>query len=132
MVGRLGPVETIRAQAPAVFAFLVQEWGFAEPVPTEGGLAWHGPGLIVEVTTWTRNHEQGFDTRLTDTRSGRRAMAGLDRLYLACGLGPAQDVPGQSGAGHVIAKRLRQHAVALSLVMPHLTDAATAEELFRR
>jgi hypothetical protein len=101
-------------------------------VPVDEGLAWHGPGLVVEVTTWTRNHEQGFETRVTDSRGGRRAMMGLDRLYLACGLGPAQDVPRQSGTRHVIAKRVRQHAAALALVMPHLTDVAAAEAHFQR
>jgi hypothetical protein len=132
MAGRLGPVETIRAQAPAAFGFLAREWGFAEPVPIDEGLVWHRPGLVVEVRAWTRNHERGFDTRLVDTRDDHMAVESLDRLYTECGLGPAQDVPEQSGTGHVIAKRIRQHATALALVMPHLADPASAQALFHR
>jgi hypothetical protein len=133
MAGRLGPVETIRAQAPAAFGFLAREWGFAEPVPIGEGLVWHRPGLVVEVRALSaRNHERGFATRVVDTRDDHAVVESLDRLYTGCGLGPAQDVPEQSGTGRVIAKRIRQHATALALVMPHLGDPTSAQALFPR
>jgi hypothetical protein len=79
-----------------------------------------------------RNHERGFDTRVVDTRDDHAVIESLHRLYTGCGLGPAQDVPEQSGTGHVVAKRTRQHAAVLALVMPHLADPASAQALFHR
>jgi hypothetical protein len=95
-------------------------------------LAWHRPGLVIQVGAWARNHERGFDTRVVDTRDDHMVIESLHRLYTGCGLGPAQDVPEQSGTGHLIAKRIRQHATALALVMPHLTDPTSAQSLFHR
>lgn len=47
---------------------------------------------------------------------------GLGVLFEACGLGPERDVPDGGGSGHVVRKRIGEHAVALRKVpgIPYL------------
>lgn len=130
---RPGPLEIIWQQGAEVFAFLCEEFGFDGPERTDDGIAFHRPDLHVDIAMWAWKNEAGIDTgvRRVDPVTGDQQAAGLDRLYVECGLGPAQHVPGNVGGGRTVAKRVRQHADALRLLMPHLTGP-TAADLFHR
>jgi hypothetical protein len=129
---RAGPVETLWERGPAAFAFLVEEWGFDGPERTGAGIAYHRPDLHVTVELWAWKHEAGFSTGVVGVDpGGARHSAELDCLYVACGLGPLQHVPGNAGGGHTIAKRVAQHAAALRRVLPHLTGPG-GHDLLRR
>jgi hypothetical protein len=122
---RSDPVEVIWADGPAAFEFLLTEYDFLGPERTDEGLAYYRSDLRVEITHWFFKNEAGFSTTLSrpgDTLDSRRSVE-LDDLFVACGLGPPQAVPGQSGAGHTIRKRIVQHAEALRQVMPRLDEA---------
>jgi len=128
---RRTPQAVLWDEGPAMLSFLV-DWGFVGPTILAAGLSYRRADLVVTVETWSRHHESGFDTSLQwilDS-SGTR-FASLDCLYVACGLGPAQDVPTGAGASHVIIKRIKQHAIALGAVLPYL-DGPHAGDLFRR
>jgi len=77
-------------------------------------LAYHRPGLHVRIEFWTWNQETGFTTTVerTGDLSSRVQAASLGRLYVACGLGPASDVPETAGSGHALRKRITQHSSA--------------------
>lgn len=116
-----GPVAVIRAEAPLALSFLVESWGFAGPERTDGGVAYHRPGLHVEMEYWAWKNERGFTTTLIWTGEDAAAQrARLGEVYVARGLGTAQDVPESAGSLHVIRKRIGQHAAALGTLMPHL------------
>jgi hypothetical protein len=121
---RSDPVRVIWADGPAAFEFLVSEYDFLGPERTDEGLAYHRPDLRVEITHWEFKNEAGFSTTVSrpGNTPGSRRAAQLDDLFVACGLGPSQAVPGQSGAGHTIRKRIAQHAKALRQVMPRLDE----------
>lgn len=132
MVVRAGPVAVIHAEAPPALSFLTEAWGFAGPELTDDGVAHHRPGLHVHIAYWAWKNERGFMTTLTRTAGdGTTQRAQLGALYVACGLGAAQDVPEGAGSLHVISKRIRQHAKALRTLMLHL-DRASTEALFTR
>jgi hypothetical protein len=80
------------AEGPSAFTFMVRDWGFLGPERIDDGLAYHRPGLPARIEFWTWNHETGFTT--TVERAGDLSAlvqaASLGRLYVACGLGPAQ------------------------------------------
>jgi hypothetical protein len=59
--------------------------------------------LVVEVRAWARNHEGGSTPAWSTPVTTTPVIVSLHRLYTGCGQGPAQDVPEQSGTGHVIA-----------------------------
>lgn len=130
---RPGPLDIVWSQGAEEFAFLLDEWDFAGPERTEDGIAFHRPDLHVYTEIWAWKNEAGIDTGVwrTDPVTGERQAAGLDCLYVECGLGPPQHVPGNLGGGHTLVKRLTQHAKALRLLMPYLTGPMAAE-LFRR
>lgn len=130
---RPGLLAIIWQQGAEAFAFLCEEFGFDGPERTDDGIAFHRPDLHVEFAIWAWKNEAGIDTavRRVDPVTGDQQSAGLDRLYVKCGLGPPQHVPGNVGGGHTVVKRVRQHADALRLLMPHLTGP-TAAGLFHR
>jgi hypothetical protein len=130
---RRSPEDQIRDDAPAAFAFLLDERGFLGPERLEDGVAYHRPDLHVSVTFWAWKNETGFETTVWDETDsqGQRHRASLSCLYVACGLGPPQAVPSQGTSGYVIAKRIGQHSDALRRVMPYL-DGPDAASLFRR
>jgi hypothetical protein len=132
-VKRAGPGEVLWAEGSSAFAFLVRDWGFLGPERIDDGLAYHRPSLHVRIEFWAWNHEAGFSTTVerVDDLSARVQAASLDRLYVVCGLGPAQDVPETAGSGHALRKRISQHSTALQLVIPHLRGPAAAS-LFAR
>lgn len=130
---RAGPAEVLWAEGPSAFAFLVRDWGFLGPERIDDGLTYHRPGLHVRIEFWTWNHEAGFSTTVerVDDLSAQVQAASLGRLYVACGLGPAQDVPETAGSGHALRKRITQHSTALQLVLPRLSGPPAAS-LFAR
>lgn len=119
--------------APQVFAFLGERWGFEGPERTSQGVAYHRAGLHITIEFLAWNHEAEFLTRLSMTDAdGQELQASLGCLYLASGAGSAAAVPTSApSAGHTITKRIGQHAAALRRVMPQL-DGSGAADLFRR
>jgi hypothetical protein len=65
------------------------------------------------------------------TPGGNSSSASLDCLYVACQCGVLQDVPPNVPNRRTVAKRLRQHARAARLVLPHLLDE-NVDQLVRR
>lgn len=119
-------LRTLRADGPAAFEFLVAHHGFSPPQAIDEGLRYRGPGLSIEVTVWTWNHETGFSTRLsTCSANGGRSSKDLDDLYVELGHGPAQHVGSTATSGHTVRKRIKEHAAALAVVLsdPTLHDA---------
>jgi hypothetical protein len=107
----------------------VKNWDFVGPERTDSGIAFHRPDLHVAMEIWAWKNEAGIDTglRWKNPDTGEEHRAGLDCLYVACGLGPAQHVPGTVGGGHTIVKRVAQHADALRRLMPYLAAPAAAD-----
>ncbi len=126
------PRALIWRDGPALFAFLVDA-GFAGPERTRDGIVYRRRALRVEVC-FVGPREPAvvtFLSQMATDGTGIRAFASLDCLYVACGLGPLQDVPGTAPNLAVMGKRLQQHAQALRLVLPHLLGERV-ESLFRR
>jgi hypothetical protein len=130
---RAGPHEVIWLNAAEAFGFLGERWGFEGPERTSLGVAFHRLGLHIRIEFVAWKHEAEFLTTVSMTvPDGQVRRASLDRLYLACGLGVAQDVPTSEGPSrHTIVKRIGQHAAALRQLMPYL-DGPNAAALFRR
>lgn len=128
-----GPaVAVIWAEAPGELSFLAETFGFRGPERTEEGVAYHRPGLHVDMGTWTWNNERGFTTTLTQVgRHGTEQRARLGELYAASGLGTASAVPEGAGTLFVIRKRIAQHAGALQALMSQLDEVDT-DALFGR
>lgn len=115
---------------PALFAFL-EEAGFLGPERTEDGLAYHQPGLHIEIRLVGGLEPEVATTVTVTTSTSDWRWANLDCLYVACGCGPLQDVPGNVPNQKIAAKRVRQHAEALRRVLPWLVGA-DVERLVRR
>ncbi len=117
---RVDARELVRQDGPDLFGFLLDA-GFLGPETVEGGLAYHRPGLHVEIRLHT-GHEPELVTSVrhepVDGTPARSASLGC--LYVACRCGVLQDVPGSAPNLQTTAKRLRQHADALRRVLPHL------------
>lgn len=125
-------VAVIWAEAPGELSFLTEDFGFSGPERTEEGIAYHRPGLHVEIGTWTWKNERGFTTTLARVgRHGTEQRASLGELYAASGLGTASVVPEGAGTLFVIRKRIAQHASALRALIARLDDV-DAEALFAR
>ena len=130
---RPGPVEIIWRTGEVEFAFLVQQWGFDGPEHAEDGIAYHHPDMHIELAIWAWKNEAGLTTgiRRRNRATGAMEEAGLECLYLAAGLGPAQDVPENVGGGRSIAKRVAQQARAVQRLLP-LLNRPGGEELMSR
>ena len=85
------------------------------------------------IALWWWKNEAGFETSVQtlDGSTGRRSFASLSCLYVACGLGLLQHVPGNIGGSHTVRKRIAQHADALKRVMPRLDGPGAAELVSR-
>lgn len=127
---RADPEDLIRQEGPALFSFLTPA-GFLGPERTENGLAYHRPGLHIEVRYSNGVEPEMVTTIVVTTPTGEQRWAHLDCLYVACRCGPLQDVPGSAPNQKVAIKRIRQHAEALRKVLPRLIDG-DAEHLVRR
>lgn len=112
------------------FSFLVSEAGFNGPETTADGLAYSRPGLRVELW-YVGGREAEVVTWLScDSPDGRPMSADLHCLYVACGCGPPNALPGTVSNVHTTIKRVEQHAAALRKVLPFMTPADT-ENLIR-
>lgn len=130
MVRRANPVEFIWAEAPPALSFLIEDWGFCGPERTDEGVAYHRPGLHLEIGAWSWKNERGFTTTLVLVgRDGKQRRATLGVLYAAGGLGALSAAPEGCGTLYVIGKRIRQHAAALRTLIAHL-DEGDADALF--
>ena len=132
MVRRADPVAVIWAEAPLALSFLAEDWGFTGPERTAGGVAYHRPGVHVDMSFWAWKNERGITTTLAKVdRDGTEQRASLGVLYAASGLGPASAVPESAGTLYVIRKRIGQHAAALGALTARL-DAVDSGALFSR
>jgi hypothetical protein len=113
-------------------SFLTEDFGFCGPERTEEGVAYHRPGLHVDMGTWTWKNERGFTTTLARVgRHGSEQCPSLGELHTASGLGTASAVSEGAGTLFVIRKRIAQHAAALRALMAQL-DKVDADALFGR
>ena len=114
MYPRPGLVELVQDEAPALFAFLLDA-GFMGPERISDGIAYHRTRLHIEIGH-SGGHEPVMGTVVV--RGERHEL--LEDLYVAAGCGPAQDVPSNAHSAALARKRLRQHAAALSRLLPAL------------
>jgi hypothetical protein len=130
MVKHKDPVAVIWAEAPQALRFLTQDERFTGGERTADGVAYHRPGLHVEMGYWAWKNERGFTTTLTRvTPDGTQQRESLGVLYAASRLGPASAAPEGAGSLYVIRKRIGQHATALRSLLAAL-DAGDADALF--
>jgi hypothetical protein len=130
MVRHADPIAVIWAEAPPALRFLTQDWQFIGPEHTADGVAYHRPGLHVEMGFWGWKNECGFTTTLTRAdRDGTQHRASLGALYAAAGVGPASTAPEGAGTLYVIRKRIGQHTAALRALLASF-DAGDADTLF--
>jgi hypothetical protein len=122
--------DPIWQDGPALFAFLADA-GFLGPERTEDGLAYHRPGLHIEIRFVDGLEPEVATTVTLATSTGEQGWAHLDCLYVACRCGPLQDVPGNVANQKTAARRVRQHAEALRKVLPWLVGG-DVERLVRR
>ena len=127
---RADPGDLIRQEGPALFSFLAPA-GFLSPERTENGLAYHRPGLHIEIRYSDGVEPEMVTTIVVTTSTGEQTTGTSQRSYVASRCGPLQDVPGTVSNPKVAIKRIRQHAEALRKVLPRLTDG-DAEHLVRR
>ena len=76
MVRRADPVAVIWAEAPLALRFLTEDWRFTGPERTAAGIAYHRPGLHVEICFWAWKNECGFYHDADAGRSGWEATEG--------------------------------------------------------
>jgi len=120
----------IWAEAPLALRFLTEDGRFTGPERIADGVAYHRPGLHVEMYFWAWKNERGFTTTLTRVAlDGKQQRESLGVLYAASGLGPASAAPEGAGTLYVIRKRIGQHAAALRSLLAFL-DAGNADALF--
>lgn len=124
--------EAFRAEAGAEFAFLVEDAGFSSPEQTDNGLLFRSVGLDVEGLVPGGARAHGGDAGHPVSSDGARARgAWLDKLYVASGCGPAQDVPDSAPTRRATLKRVHQHAAALRRLMPQLLTAGGSQLIAR-
>lgn len=120
MVRRSEPRSAIWDDGPPLFGFLADS-DFAGPQATEDGIAYHRPGLHIEVRYFDGHQPEVVTSiRVVGPDGDDSRAAGLDCLFVACGCGVLQDVPGNAPNRRTVAKRIAQHAEALRKVLPHL------------
>jgi len=130
MVRRADPVAVIWAEAPPALRFLTEDRRFSGPERIADGVAYHRPGLHIEMCFWAWKNECGFTTTLTRVGpNGRQQRESLGALYAASGLGPASAAPEGAGTLYVIRKRIGQHTAALRSLLASL-DTRDADALF--
>lgn len=93
---RAEPQALVWQDGPALFEFVLNA-EFTGPVTTDSGLAYHRPGLDIEIRVVTRREAELVTTvRHTPADGSGARSASLDCLYLACRCGVLQDVPGSA------------------------------------
>lgn len=122
--------DPIWQDGPVLFAVLA-EADFLGPERTDDGLAYHRPGLHIEIHFVDGREPVLVTTVTVTTLTGEQVRAHLACLYVACRCGPLQDVPGNVHNQKIAAKRVRQHAEALRKVLPRLIGS-DVEHLLRR
>ena len=121
---RMHPIELVQTQGAADFAFLVSEAGFAGPEQTARGIVYRRGelGVSIEFSDYS-GRDLSVDTELLvyDAETDRpRRWSELGEAYVACGLGPPQDVPGSAQTLHAAKKSLGLQAEALRRLIAFL------------
>lgn len=101
------------------FEFLTSNLGFLGPERQPGVAVYYSPGLSIEVAMDPRD---GVLTLLVGQVGEHTYRAELSCLYVAAGLGPAQDVHRTARTTHTLSKSLASQSCALSALLPHLTE----------
>ncbi len=128
---RVDPRELAWQDGPELFDFLLGA-GFLGPETTDDGLAYHRPGLHVDIRVCTGHLPEVVTSVRHEPADGTPGRsASLDCLYVACRCGVLQDVPGSAPNLRTTATRLRQHADALRRVLPHLLTGDVGRLLSR-
>lgn len=128
MAHRPDPLEIVRRDGGRALAYLL-DFGFVGPELTENGIAYHRPGLHIEMCYYDWKHEREVSTSIS--LGGPRAFARLGCLYVACGCGPIQDIAGSAHTRLAVAKRVSQHAEGVRRVLPNLLSADVDELVLR-
>jgi len=105
------------------FAFLVSDEGFEGPALTEGGLRYRRADLAVVVSFGHLNfHDLEVSTRfeVPGEQGSAPTWISLEDLYIACGLGTPQDVPGGAQTLHALSKHLAVQARVLRRLLTFL------------
>jgi hypothetical protein len=101
------------------FAFLTSSLEFLGPERQPGVAVFYAPRISVEVALDPR---EGVLTLLVGQVGEHTYRAELSCLYVAAGLGPAQDVHHSATSTHTLSKSLASQAAALSRLLPSLTE----------
>lgn len=136
-MGKRSPAHVLWTEGPAAFSFLVEKHGFTGPHVEEpsgyhdhGGLRYDRANLSIDMQVWSwYQGERGVTTYVR--LHAPRVWTTLGALYEALGLGPRREVPDGGGSGHVVHKRIGEHAVALRKVVPHLENLDTSLAVWR-
>jgi hypothetical protein len=121
-------VEVVRTEGAEHFGFLVRDEGFVGPEPTADGIRYHRGEVGVDVSFF---HDHFRDLQVSTCfevpgeDGSRRQWIKLEDLYIACGLGPSQDVPGGAQTLHA----LRKHLAVQAQVLRRLLTFLAAQEV---
>ncbi|MFE7842464.1 hypothetical protein ACFU53_42320 [Streptomyces sp. NPDC057474] len=124
--------EVVRRVGRDALSFLT-EAGFATPSDIEGGLEYTGRGLKIAVYHYWWVHEiavRAFVEMAEKPLSPCR-RAEVDSLYVECGLGAPNHLPGTAGNARLTEVRVRAFASALRELLPFLLGA-DRDALIRR
>ncbi|MET9626318.1 hypothetical protein ABZX92_02545 [Lentzea sp. NPDC006480] len=134
-MGKRSPAHVLWTEGPAAFSFLVEKYGFSGPHVVEphghqdhGGLRYEKPNLLISIGVWSWHQgERGITTKVRMYRPDVDAHLGA--VYAMLGLGPERDVPAGGGSGHVVRKRIGEHAAVLREVVPLLENPDLTSKL---
>lgn len=136
-MGKRSPAHVLWTEGPAAFSFLVAKYGFTGPQVIEpegyhdhGGLRYARPNLCISIKVWSwYQGERGISTYVRMDRPNVDESLGV--VYEMLGLGPERDVPDGGGSGHVVRKRIGQHAAVLRKVLPLLENPDPKSPVWR-
>jgi hypothetical protein len=121
-------LETFDRCVSEEFAFLTSGLKFSESEGQPGVAVFNSRAISIKVALDPRD---GVLTILTGRVGEHTYRAELSCLYVAAGLGPAQDVRRSATSTHTLAKSLASQATVLRKLLPSLTDPRR-EELLRQ
>ncbi|MEW1780109.1 hypothetical protein [Streptomyces sp. NPDC086777] len=124
--------EVVRRVGRDALSFLTLA-GFAMPSDIAGGLEYVGRGLKIAVYHYVWKNEVAVSAfvEMTGVPLPVRHRAQVLELYVECGLGPPNRLPGSTGTARLTEVRVRAFASALKELLPFLLGA-DRDALIRR
>lgn len=110
------------------FAFLTDDEGFTGPERRPGWAFYYSARVSVTVGLGGLD---GLETHLRGIVNDLDVAASLSCLYVAVGLGPAQDVSRTARTTHTLQKSLASQALALRALLPTIRGPRRDELLWR-